>query len=180
MSEAFYAQGVRFTCARCSGCCRGEPGFVFLTRDDLGRLLRRLGLDFKSFFHDYCTLVDSGNGMTLSLREVRDKSSNDCVLWGKNGCTVYEDRPVQCSTYPFWPSIMESKRSWQREALACPGIDVGELRTKEYIVERLLERRGAGTIVLSYGVDPESSDEDTILGCTGIGSNSVDAVEGQE
>lgn len=179
MGEPFYAQGIRFTCARCSACCRGEPGYVFLTKADLKRLLRRLGLDFKRFFHDYCTLVDAGNGMALSLREVtRNKSSNDCVLWGEKGCSVYEDRPVQCSTYPFWPSIMGSRASWKREASACPGIDSGEPRSRNYIEERLLERREAGTIVLSYGADPECSDEDTILGSEGIGSDSADAVEG--
>jgi hypothetical protein len=165
MSEPFYARGVRFSCERCSACCRGEPGYVFLTKDDLRRLLARLGLEFKAFFRGYCALVDVGTGMALSLREVpRENGSNDCVLWGAGGCEVYEERPIQCSTYPFWSSIMESRESWRREALSCPGIDSGETRSREYIEERLLERRGAGTIVLSYGVDPECSDEDTILG----------------
>ena len=165
MGEPFYADGIRFTCARCSACCRGEPGYVFLSRADLRRLLSRLDLDFRRFFHDYCTLVDVGNGMALSLREVtRNRFSNDCALWGEKGCTVYEDRPLQCATYPFWPSIMESKSVWKREASVCRGIDSGEPRSKTYIEERLLERLGAGTIVLSYGADPECSDEDTILG----------------
>jgi hypothetical protein len=179
MADEFYAEGVRFSCTRCSACCRGEPGYVFLARGDIARLLARLGLDFKSFFHDYCSLVDEGNGMALSLREVkRENGSNDCVLWGAEGCKVYEDRPIQCSTYPFWSSIMESRASWQREARACPGIDSGKMISKAYIEERLLERRRAGTIVLSYGVDPECSDEDSILGSEGLGADPAHAVEG--
>ena len=35
MSEPFYAEGLRFSCERCSACCRGEPGYVFLTKEDL-------------------------------------------------------------------------------------------------------------------------------------------------
>ncbi len=178
MVEPFYVEGLRFSCQRCSACCRGDPGYVFLTRADLRRLLRRLGLDFKHFYHEYCTLVDAGTGMALSLREVaRSRTSNDCALWGEKGCTIYEDRPSQCATYPFWPSIMESRVSWKRESSACPGIELGELRSRMYIEERLLERRNAGIIVLSYGADPECSDEDTILGCERISPDSAHAVE---
>jgi Fe-S-cluster containining protein len=169
MADVFYAEGLRFSCARCSGCCRGEAGYVFLSKEDLIRLLRRLSLDFKRFFQEYCTLVDTGTGMALSLRDVArsekgGKASFDCALWGEEGCSVYEDRPVQCRTYPFWASIVEDDASWRREARSCPGMGSGELRSRAYIEERLLARRGAGTLVLSYGVDPECADEATILG----------------
>jgi uncharacterized protein len=187
MDEAFYAEGLRFSCARCSYCCRGEPGYIFLSPGDLRRLLRRFSLDFKSFFRDYCTLVDTGGGMALSLRDVERARGQggagvswDCVFWGGSGCEAYEDRPVQCSTYPFWSSILESEASWRDEARSCPGIGSGELRPRSHIEACLSARRMAGTIVLAYGVDPECSDEDTILGSSGLGSDAADAVEGQE
>jgi Fe-S-cluster containining protein len=192
MGEPFYASGLSFSCTRCSRCCRGDPGYIFLSQDDLRALLRRLSLDFKTFFGKYCTLIDTGTGMALSLRDVitRDvvrnkeqagsKTAYDCVFWSKGGCAVYEDRPVQCSTYPFWASIMNSAASWHEESFACPGIDKGELRSQSYIEERLLARRKAKTIVLDYGADPECSDDDSILGCAGLGSDAPDAVEGQE
>jgi uncharacterized protein len=193
MGDPFYASGLRFSCARCSYCCRGDPGFIFLTKGDLRRLLRRLSLDFKTFFREYCTLVDAGTGMALSLRDVAAQGSGkdgtdkggtrpvyECVFWGGGGCSVYEDRPIQCSTYPFWVSIVDSKASWREEARSCPGIDAGELRTRDYIEERLLARRRARTIVLDYGVDPECSDENSILGSEGLGPDAPDAVEGEE
>jgi hypothetical protein len=62
------------------------------------------------------------------------------------------------------------------EAAACPGIGAGELHSRESIEERLLARRKAGTIILSYGADPECADEDTILGSPGLGSDSADAL----
>jgi len=173
MIEPFYSKGLHFSCTRCSVCCRGDPGFVFLSKDDLRRLLKRLSLDFKQFFRKYCTLVDSGTGMALSLRE---NLAFDCIFWGDTGCSVYEDRPVQCSSYPFWSSILESRSSWEDEYVSCPGMGAGDHRSREYIEELMIARRGAGTIVLSYGVDPENSDEDTILGRERIGSDPSDAV----
>jgi uncharacterized protein len=169
MGEPFYASGLHFGCERCSFCCRGESGYVFLSKDDLRALLSRLGLDFKSFFRDYCILVDMGTGMALSLREheredERGGKGYDCVFWTSEGCSVYEDRPVQCSTYPFWSSILDSPASWKDESRFCPGIGKGELRSRSFIEERLYKRRAAGTIVLAYGVDPECADADTILG----------------
>jgi uncharacterized protein len=175
MGDAFYASGLRFSCARCSCCCRGEPGFVFLSKDDLRRLLRRTKLDLGVFIRDYCRLIDTGDGMTLSLRE---KAAFDCVFWTNGGCSVYEDRPIQCSTYPFWASIMESNASWKAESRYCPGIGAGELRSREYIEGRLLARREAGNVILAYGVDPECIDENSILGSEGLGPDAPHAVEG--
>jgi len=183
MGEAFYAEGLRFSCARCSYCCRGEPGFVFLSAPDLARLLRRFKLDFKRFFSEYCTLVDAGTGMALSLRDVARKIgiearsvSHDCVFWGEGGCEVYEDRPVQCSTYPFWASILASEDSWTEESRWCPGIGRGgEFFPRERIEACLSARRDAGMIVLPYGVDPESADEDTILGRPRLGPDAPHA-----
>jgi hypothetical protein len=114
-------------------------------------------------------------GKAISLRE---NAAYDCVFWTEDGCSVYDDRPIQCSTYPFWASIMDSRSSWKDEAAYCPGIGKGELRSKSYIEERLLARREAGTIILAYGVDPESSDENSILGSSGLGTDAPDAVEG--
>jgi len=155
MSDPFYAKGLRFSCARCSSCCRGGPGYVFLTKVDLSRLLARLRLDFPGFFRDYCTTVDTGLGMALSLKETPDY---DCILWRGGGCSVYEDRPAQCSTYPFWASVLESRPRWEEEAAACPGIGKGGMKSRSFIEDCLYARRAAPTIVFGYGEDPMSAD----------------------
>jgi Fe-S-cluster containining protein len=33
-----------------------------------------------------------------------------------NHCQIYQARPIQCSTYPFWSDIMESEYNWNIEA----------------------------------------------------------------
>ncbi|MGO8694566.1 MAG: YkgJ family cysteine cluster protein [Rectinemataceae bacterium] len=161
MAGPFYARGLRFSCTRCSTCCRGGPGYVFLSKTDLIRLLERLKLDFQDFFHKYCSLVDTGLGMALSLNE---RENYDCVLWARDGCTVYEVRPVQCWTYPFWASVLESPRTWREEARECPGIEQGALRSAAEIEDCLVVRRSVSTIVFPYGADPETFYADTILG----------------
>ncbi|HUW41216.1 MAG TPA: YkgJ family cysteine cluster protein [Rectinemataceae bacterium] len=161
MNSPFYSQGLKFSCTRCSACCRGGPGYVFLSKPDLSRLLDLLSLDFHGFFHKYCTKVDTGLGMALSLAE---KENYDCVFWASEGCTVYEARPIQCSSYPFWASVLESSRTWYDEKRACPGIDQGALRGPAEIEDRLVARRSEPTIVFPYGVDPETFYADSILG----------------
>ena len=177
MGEAFFAAGLRFSCRRCSSCCRGAPGYVFLTASDLSRLLQRFSLGFSAFFRDYCVLVDTGIGNALSLAEKKGKNgSYDCALW-ENGCSVYEDRPIQCSTYPFWPAILDSRETWLAERKSCPGIDMGETRDKVYIEGMLSARRAERTILLKYEIDPETVDAATILGREGLDTDPLNAGE---
>jgi Fe-S-cluster containining protein len=108
-------------------------------------------------------LVNTGTGFSLSLSE---KPNYDCIFWEASGCTVYEDRPIQCSTFPFWSSLLDSRQAWKDGGADCPGMDRGELRTREYIEERLWLRRANPTIILDADMArrPEDLDADTILG----------------
>ncbi len=151
----FYSRGLDFACTRCSHCCRGEPGFVFLSEDDLQRLLAFLSLDFRSFFKKFARLVDTGTGFALALLEL---PGCDCVFWSNSGCSVYDARPIQCSTYPFWPGIVDSADAWLREASSCPGIGKSTHRSRLEIENAIYARRASGTINFPYGFDPERSD----------------------
>lgn len=78
----------------------------------------------------YCRWVSYYNGKTaLCLQE---KSNYDCILWDGQ-CLAYEAKPIQCTTYPFWPYIMKSENSWQEESKDCPGINTGSLRSADEI-----------------------------------------------
>lgn len=123
----FYAQGLRFSCTRCSACCRHESGFVFLSRKDVSALTAALSVDFASFVAGFCRWVPSENGSArLSLKE---KANYDCIFWSAEteGCSVYEARPIQCRAFPFWPSIVSSEKNWKSAAQECPGIDRGDI-----------------------------------------------------
>jgi uncharacterized protein len=124
--QVFYSDGLRFSCTQCSRCCRHDSGYVFLSRQDLTRLLNRLEMDEEEFIQDFCVTVPDGFGNQISLGEQENK---DCIFWSDGGCSVYEDRPEQCRTYPFWSHVLESEESWNREARECPGIGIGRLHS---------------------------------------------------
>ena len=134
--KRFYADGLHFSCAQCSHCCRDFPGVVLLSKRDMARLCEWANLTEEQFIQVYCRWVKDEKGKEwLSLRE---KQNYDCILWENGGCTAYTARPVQCSTYPFWTSVLKSKKAWKERAKECPGIDKGTLHSAEEIEEALL------------------------------------------
>lgn len=119
----WYRDGLNFTCTQCGNCCTGEPGYVWVTREDIDRLAKHYGMDAKVFSRENVRRV----GARYSLRE---RANGDCVLlrWdGEKGvCTAYEHRPIQCKTFPFWSENLRSRRQWDGLAAECPGINEGE------------------------------------------------------
>ena len=115
----WYAEGLRFGCQACGRCCGGAPGYVWVEEEDLDRIAGTLGLSPEDFRRLYVRRMWRG----LSLRE---KGNYDCVLLdGAGQCTIYEARPLQCRTWPFWPSNLVSREVWQEVARRCPGIGQG-------------------------------------------------------
>lgn len=139
MSKPFYAAGLRFSCQRCSSCCRFDPGYVNLSEKDVASLMDWSGLDRPSFIARYCRWVQKSDGFEyLCLLE---KPGYDCILWD-NGCIAYMARPFQCSSYPFWPSLLSDEDWWEANGRDCPGVNQGTLHGREEI-EAYLTRRKA-------------------------------------
>ena len=137
MGVCFYADGLCFSCARCSACCRHESGFVFLSQKDLRRLAAACQMGYTEFIAVWCRWVPAGPGRErLSLRE---KSNYDCVFW-KDGCTVYHARPLQCRVFPFWDSTLASLADWQRAAAGCPGMGTGTRHSRNEIEDCLRQQ----------------------------------------
>lgn len=131
--ECFYENGLKFECSRCSFCCGHSPGFVYLSRNDLERLLDFFKMPVKEFIEKYCRFVDYYYGETvLALKELKNF---DCILWN-NGCSAYNARPVQCSTYPFWSWMIKDKKVWDECSKDCPGINRGKIWNKNQIEEQ--------------------------------------------
>ena len=62
---------------------------------------------------------------------LRDYPNGDCVFLDPQTrrCQVYAARPMQCRTWPFWPSNIETKDTWKRTCDRCPGSGTGALHT---------------------------------------------------
>ncbi|UCF97747.1 MAG: YkgJ family cysteine cluster protein [Spirochaetaceae bacterium] len=146
MENTFYAGGLRFSCVRCSNCCRHTPGYVFLIGEDIQRLLLATGLDLKNFQERYCREVNLSGFNRVSLKE---KTNYDCIFWEKDGCSVYRFRPMQCRSYPFWSGNLVSARAWEQLKSSCPGIGQGRLHSRREI-DRWLRKAEVNRFVGSF------------------------------
>jgi len=127
--------GLRFSCTMCGNCCTGPEGYVLFSEDEGKAIAARLGISFDEFIREYTKKTPLGR----SLAEKRTSFGLDCIFLdrekipGKAVCGVYEDRPAQCRTWPFWSEIIASRQTWERTKRTCPGIDKGPLIRPEQI-----------------------------------------------
>lgn len=124
--------GLRFACTMCGNCCSGPSGYVVVSDEESAKLASRLGLSVAEFERRYTHMTAHGR----SLNETAGEHGLDCVFLdrtqvpGRAVCGVYEDRPAQCRTWPFWPSVVRSRQSWDRAAdRVCPGMNTGPVFT---------------------------------------------------
>lgn len=126
----FFDNGLRFECTQCGHCCSASPGKVFLSDEEADRIAAFLRLDPDVFRKEHLVTAP------YSEASLREKPDHDCIFLVDGKCSIYEVRPEQCRTYPFWLGILRSKESWDREARECPGMEHGRLFTKEEIIAR--------------------------------------------
>lgn len=127
----WYQEGLRFECSRCGKCCT-RAGYVWLEPDEVDELATHLKMDPITFEKVYTRKV----GRSLSLR---DQASGACIFYSyeKKGCSVYEARPSQCKTWPFWEQNIHSPQQWEKTKQFCPGSGEGQLHTLEDITAKL-------------------------------------------
>lgn len=130
-SQPWYKDGLRFQCTGCGDCCTGAPGYVWVNQAEIDALAKRLGMSSVEFERKYVREV----GVRRTLKERRNF---DCVFLdaATRKCTVYEDRPRQCRTWPFWNSNLKTPEAWNRTCEVCPGSGKGKLYSIELIEEQ--------------------------------------------
>ncbi len=105
-------------CSSCGGrCCIGESGNIFVSTKEMQNIAKLLEIDIVEFHKKY--LVK--RGYRFSLKENRVGDSYDCVFFQRESgfCKIYNARPQQCKTFPFWDYF---KDNIQELKLECPGI----------------------------------------------------------
>ena len=90
-----------------------------------------LKLTTQEFTHRYCAKTDG----FFHLKN--PKEAVNCLFLKDNQCSVYEGRPTQCRTWPFWPENMKAK-NWNRDVVAfCPGVDKGQVQSADKIEKEM-------------------------------------------
>jgi Fe-S-cluster containining protein len=137
-------EGVKFECQGSGNCClsRGEYGFVFLTRDDRKRMSESLKMSLRDFTRKYC---DKTQGF-YHLKESPERP--ECLFLEGKRCGIYQARPTQCRTWPFWPEVMNAK-TWNKEVKGfCPGVGKGRVWSPEEIKKLLAEQKHSESSLL--------------------------------
>jgi Fe-S-cluster containining protein len=133
MSESpWYHEGLRFSCTQCGNCCTGAPGFVWINKAEIQALAAAKGEDVAEFEDMYVRKV----GIRKSLREY---PNGDCVFFDNDSrsCSVYEARPRQCRSWPFWDSNVRTEEHWEETQEECPGCGKGRLYQLDEIQTQL-------------------------------------------
>lgn len=122
-----------FACTGCGICCTGS-GNVWCSKAELDAIIqqRDTGMSFEESVVEYCDVeamrdrdIDPLASEWFILKNA--PGTDRCIFLNaeNNHCMVYGARPLQCSTYPWWPELIKSNKAWQYEAYTvCEGIVV--------------------------------------------------------
>jgi uncharacterized protein len=132
MRQPWYREGLKFACVGCGDCCTGAPGYVWVDRSEIEALAAAVGMEIEAFERRFVRTV--GNRKSLI-----EHDNGDCVFFdgAGRGCRVYEVRPRQCRTWPFWPSNPSSRAAWEEIASRCRGCNSGRLASLQEILVNL-------------------------------------------
>lgn len=138
------ASNLRFKCTQCGKCCtlREEYGHVYLSRTEQEALAKLHEITLRSFRRRF-TFTDEYGWTQLKAGGERGEH---CIFLDTEtqGCNVYEARPVQCRTFPFWREFVK-KDGWSDEVREmCEGTGQGRLYSIEEAEQRMLEMEQSG------------------------------------
>lgn len=130
----WYSDGLNFTCTQCGNCCTGAPGVVWVTDEEIKAIAEVTGKSIGEVRLEHTRLF----GGRVSLKEY---ANGDCTYFDPEtrGCRIYNARPVQCRTWPFWNSNLDSERSWNQMKKDCPGAGSGDFFSLDEIEARAAE-----------------------------------------
>lgn len=116
-TKPWFEEGLRFKCTGCGGCCTGSPGYVWVDEDEISTMANHLNISIEAFGKKYLRKIKGRYSL------IEDQQNYDCVFLKDNRCTIYNARPKQCRTYPWWLSNIRSKAHWERASQMCEGIN---------------------------------------------------------
>lgn len=122
---------LRFECTQCGACCSGPEGAVLVSDREIMTLAARLAIHRDDFIRQYTHTTPEGRSL-IERETAAGSGVFDCVFLirsedGSRGvCSVYEDRPTQCRTFPWWPDNLKDEPAWRRVARHCEGVGRGD------------------------------------------------------
>lgn len=119
-SIPWYKEGLRFQCTECGKCCTGKPGYIWITEEEIKAMADQLQITEQAFKIKYTRTRDNRYAL-VELKD--DKGNNRCIFLKGKRCEVYQARPGQCRTFPWWKENLHNEESWKLAAEDCEGIN---------------------------------------------------------
>jgi len=150
--KPWYADGLKFTCSQCGNCCTGAPGYVWISDVEIDRLSAHLRMSPDDVLDQYCRRIGdryslkerrSQQGLydCIFLEEVRTPAQRGQVAHTRRVCSIYDVRPLQCRTWPFWDGLLASKENWDTAGQRCHGINRGSRKFSLKQIESLRDAK---------------------------------------
>lgn len=124
MSELIKKDGFNFAfepsgCDSCGGnCCIGESGYIWINPSEMEALALHLKISVDDLKNKYLNKIS----YKYSIKEIQlQKDNYACCFFDldKRQCSIYNVRPNQCRTFPFWEYFKENEEEVFKE---CPAI----------------------------------------------------------
>lgn len=111
--EATHRVWAGIDCTHCAQCCRElKPGF---TQEEVDRVAQRLKVTPQQFIVTYLERSDEPDAPWTTR-------TTPCPFLNGNLCSIYEDRPKDCSGYPYLyePDFVLRTLGMVERTLTCP------------------------------------------------------------
>lgn len=91
-------------------------GYVYLNSKEVKALAVFLGMEEKQFKKQHT------DWMPLIGHTLKTPRTGGCIFLKNGKCGVYDARPSQCRSFPYWKDIMKESAELERAAGYCKGI----------------------------------------------------------
>ncbi len=106
-------------CDTCGGaCCTGASGYIWAKYPEIEKMADFLNLTIEEFASNYLKKVKHRYSL---VEKQLDDNNFACIFFNNElkECSIYDVRPRQCRTFPFWETFKNNEKEVKNE---CPGI----------------------------------------------------------
>jgi Fe-S-cluster containining protein len=126
MSDLIKKDGFNFAfdpngCKECCGnCCIGESGYIWISPIEIKNLAKELNITQENLKDKF--LIKIKYKYSIKERKI-DENNFACIFFdlNKKQCSIYNARPSQCRTFPFWEYFKNNIEEVKKE---CPAIKI--------------------------------------------------------
>lgn len=105
-------------CDECGGkCCTGESGYIWIDENEIKKLSEYLGYKPELIKEIFLEKFDN----RYSIKEKPYQNGWACIFFDEKNknCSIYEYRPKQCRSFPFWEHF---KTNYEELEMECIGV----------------------------------------------------------